>query len=212
MAYLNSPLCHVYMAPMPENLNIAPVFPPERERYIAGTAQKELKNRRYLSWKLLEYAVGQSFGLDFQTLRLGKSPLGKWECDKLYFSLSHTEGMVAAAVSDAPVGLDMENIRVFREKFSHRIPSFLQKIAAETEQDIPPDPDAALSLWTAKESIFKLHGTGKFVPEKISVRDAAVKTCRLSLPEPAILSLCGENAASARYFLVENETLTEYQE
>lgn len=202
-------VCDVYLAPLPETLPEVSLYPPERALEVQSTCHEALQRRRYWGWKLLQTAAERSFGVDFRSLHFEKTSFGKWTCDRFSFSLSYTEGTVAVAVSDAPVGIDLENIRVFQEKFQGRLEQFLQKITVDAEKDIPPDPDAALSLWTAKESVFKLHGTGKFVPEKISVRDAAVKTRRLSLPEPAILSLCGESAAIARYFLLDGEVLTE---
>lgn len=208
---MSQSLCHVYLAPLPHTLPERTLFPPERSLQLQATGHEGLQRQRYWGWKLLEEAIDHSFGLDFQSLHFSKNPFGKWECRELFFSLSYTEGYTAAAVSDRPIGLDVENIRAFREKFQHRRRDFLQKIAAPGESADPSDPDAAIRLWTAKESIFKCCGTGKFVPAQIHAQKFNTVSRPLPLPNPVYLSLCGENAEKARYFLVESEMIREYR-
>lgn len=204
--WLSRPICDVYVAPMPENLTMDAVYPPQREKELQKTTHSGLRAQRYMAWKLLQYAAERSFHVDFASLRFKKSIWGKWTNDKFHFSLSHTEGMVAVAVSNGPVGLDMENIRVFKEKFADRIPALMKKITLGQENALPPTIENALKLWTAKESIFKLRGSGKFVPGKVSTDEAPVEGQCLMLREPVYLSLCGEKVKSARYYLFENSS------
>ncbi len=70
------------------------------------------------------------------------------------FSISHTRGMVAIAVSDnGPVGVDVERVsnRVLRVRERFLSPEELALIADD-------DVTANIVAWTAKEAMFKAEG------------------------------------------------------
>jgi 4'-phosphopantetheinyl transferase len=71
------------------------------------------------------------------------------------FSLSHCRAAVACAVSDSPVGVDIETM-------DHYSPELAARVMSQTEVNrINHSPDPALTftrLWTMKESLFKLTG------------------------------------------------------
>jgi 4'-phosphopantetheinyl transferase len=73
------------------------------------------------------------------------------------FNLSHSRDFVGAAVSDGPVGLDLELVRPYFEKLPARIfsPGELRwfRDRGETRLDF-------FTLWTLKESYYKFLGTG----------------------------------------------------
>jgi len=96
----------------------------------------------------------------------------------IHFSLSHCKGVVGCFLSSAPCGLDIERIRPAKE-------SLVRYCMNEEEcQQIfsSPNPDAAfISLWTQKEAVFKLKGTGinddiKNILSKENVRDISIIT------------------------------------
>lgn len=66
----------------------------------------------------------------------------------VYFSLSHTRGMVLAAVSEAPIGVDVEAER--------EAPPLLLKTMDEQERR----DFEFLDLWVLRESFCKLNGHG----------------------------------------------------
>lgn len=79
----------------------------------------------------------------------------------VYFSLSHTKTAIAVAIDHAPVGIDVETIvspaRISDRHFLDRTmnPAEQQQIAAAD------DPCLAFTeLWTKKEALVKLLGTG----------------------------------------------------
>ena len=88
------------------------LYPKERQAQIENTKNKKLKLQRYFSWKLLEKALHNSFGISIEKCNFTLSDTGKWECDSFYFSISHTKGLVAVAISNRPVGLDLEERQV----------------------------------------------------------------------------------------------------
>ena len=78
----------------------------------------------------------------------------------LHFSLSHTEGEVALAFSRSPVGFDMEKsgrranfLAVAKRFFTSDEVLSIEAFGASTGA-------CFLELWTAKEAVLKLEGTG----------------------------------------------------
>jgi len=105
---------------------------------------------------LLEEVLLREYGISAPQLQLG--PRGKpYLPGGPEFNLSHTHGAVAAAISDSPVGLDVERVRPFHQLVPQRIMSpgeyrwFLER--GERKRDF-------FVLWTLKESYYKLLGDG----------------------------------------------------
>ena len=75
----------------------------------------------------------------------------------IHFSLSHCKKAIGCFVSNKPCGLDIECLRPAKEMLVRYC------MNEEECQQIfsSPNPDAAfISLWTKKEAVFKLKGTG----------------------------------------------------
>lgn len=75
----------------------------------------------------------------------------------MQFSISHCRNAIAVAVWDRPVGIDVESFRKVSDSLMHRTMNKL-----EMEQiAMSEDPRMAFAaLWTKKEAVFKLQGTG----------------------------------------------------
>lgn len=75
-----------------------------------------------------------------------------------HFSLSHSGQWAVCAVSDAPVGVDIDTarctMRVARRFFSPEEAAYLEFLDGSTQKD------ALARLWTAKEAYLKAQGTG----------------------------------------------------
>jgi 4'-phosphopantetheinyl transferase len=74
------------------------------------------------------------------------------------FSISHTRNAVAAAVSDNPVGVDVERIRnvdigIAKRIYSEHEMAWLNDPAADKDYRF-------LEIWTKKEALVKYYGTG----------------------------------------------------
>ncbi len=65
----------------------------------------------------------------------------------IFVSLSHSGGRVAAAVSDRPIGIDIERIRPVSQKLKSRV----YKKIPETDEDF-------FRVWTVKEAYLKATG------------------------------------------------------
>ena len=74
-----------------------------------------------------------------------------------HFSISHCKRGIAVAVSENPIGIDIESIRTFS-------PDLMRKTMNEDEQlritsSAIPEVEF-IRLWTQKEALLKLQGTG----------------------------------------------------
>ena len=76
---------------------------------------------------------------------------------EIHFNISHCKSGIAVAVSDHPVGIDIESYREFSDHL-------LRYTMNEEEQRIIEESDDPVrtftEYWTKKEAVFKLHGTG----------------------------------------------------
>ena len=147
------------------NGDMHPVYPAARQAQLESTKNEVARRQRYSVWKLLEYAVAHSLGLSLEQLTL-ECKNGKWSCKECFFSLSHCDGAVAVAVSDGPVGVDIEP--------ADRAPSpgIARKILTEAElaiyNTLPEESRQSylLEKWCASESLFKGGFDGMFQPRQ----------------------------------------------
>lgn len=80
-----------------------------------------------------------------------------------FFSLSHTKTHVMVAVSDSPVGVDIETARVYSE----RLRSYL--MSEEERRDF-----SLAELWVLRESVFKLLGEGSLREMRFARREGGI--------------------------------------
>ena len=96
---------------------------------------------------------------------------GKLFCNnepQIHFNISHSENLVAVAVCNSPVGIDIETIRKVSLKLAKRVctPKELEyvfdKIPDEEDylSENPTYIKRFLEIWTIKEAYFKCIGTG----------------------------------------------------
>lgn len=173
------PITDLYITLIP-NKSIEVIYPPERQAYINSASNEKLRSQRYFVWKLLEYALNNSFGLDFKKLEFQLGESGKWLLENCYFSLSHSEGVVAVAVSDNPIGLDIE----WAERSVS--PLLYKKILSDREVtefyrlDESERKEYLIKKWTMKESVFKLGVEKTFHPKNLELNNN-VYTGKLNL-------------------------------
>lgn len=176
---MRQPVLAVFTAAIPNEVCVAGVYPPLRNDDIENSASDKVRKEKFCAWKLLEYAFLQVFGKAMREISFTRLPNGKWACDFCYFSLSHSENMVAVALSDAPVGVDIEKITPVKNQAR-----VANKILTDTELAeyqrlaLSPAANEFLSeVWTKKESLFKLgsaddngqeNSPSGFIPRRIS--------------------------------------------
>ena len=120
---------------------------------------------------------------DFVIIReKGKKPYVKEE--NLYFSLSHTKGLIICAVSDRKVGADTEKIRNIKSK-EKIITRFLKKEAKKNISD-----EEFLSQWTRFESIVKYNGEIILNPTELTNDKINITDLKMN---GYIISVCSED-------------------
>ncbi|MBQ7912734.1 MAG: 4'-phosphopantetheinyl transferase superfamily protein [Clostridia bacterium] len=201
---MRAPFLSVYTASIPSHLRVRGVFPSLRNEEISSCSSEKAQKEKYCVWKLLEYALWHAFGKQIQELSFTKLENGKWECDFCYFSLSHSHNAVAVAVSDSPVGVDIERLTAVKNE--KRI---AEKILTEWETEeyrrLALSPENAneflLEVWSKKESLFKTGDYPKFIPNRIETGEEKVQTRKICLDgERYFLSVANKDALQAKFF------------
>ena len=172
-------------------------YTPLRDRDAEHSKQKLLAN------KLLEYALKECYRLNLAEQKIGKSPKGKpyFENIDVKFSKSHTDGMVAVAVSDKEVGVDCQTIKNVSPKLVSRVCNDTEKKFVEASADI----DKAFALvWAKKEALVKLSGEGLSVSLKDI--DTSKVTSFLSTDSYAIAAV-DEIGSKAEFIFVSEEEI-----
>ena len=120
---------------------------------------------RTLAWPLLAAAVRLCWGWE-ELPPVERSPRGKplFAGDAgRWFSLSHSEGLALCALSDAPVGVDVEVVRPRR-------PGLPAYVLSEVErEEFDGSWEDFYRLWTRKESWCKREDAPLFPPREVPV-------------------------------------------
>ena len=136
----------------------------ERQRWAAlsPAARREFAASRALLRDLLRAATGDSQAAWDVSAQAGAAPVvravrGDSAAATVHASLSHRLGWVAAAVSDAPVGIDIECERPSRTDARERAALMLApaELAPWASLAAPQREAALLARWTVKEAWFK---------------------------------------------------------
>ena len=163
------------------------VYPKERMDEILECKNESVRREKYSAWKLLEYAVKDAFSLDFDNLQFTKLDSGQWVCDKCSFSISHSDGVAAVAVSDVSVGVDIEPVRAIDQRLASKV---LTDSEYEYYSSLGEDDRANLLLecWCKKEAIFKATSGSVLLPKTIecSAYHTVVKRMNISQREYVI--------------------------
>ena len=169
-----APIVHVYIAKFPFSVDSEKVVPRAREIEIESCSNLKVRQQKYYVWKLLESALMRSFGLKTGEINITKLDSGKWVCDECHFSLSHSDDFVVVAVSQKPVGVDIE--RCDESRFTDALS---EKVASSREREElrrGGGHEKLAALWTRKEAIFKQSGGNCFQPKDIETSQYSTVT------------------------------------
>ncbi|MBR5854268.1 MAG: 4'-phosphopantetheinyl transferase superfamily protein [Paludibacteraceae bacterium] len=73
------------------------------------------------------------------------------------FSISHCKNAIAVAISETPIGIDIEHLRTAKPELVARTMNEHEQLLIQQAKD----PDWAFTqLWTQKEAVLKMQGTG----------------------------------------------------
>ena len=170
---------------------------PLPDRDIEHSKQKLLAN------KLLEYALRECYGLNLTEQKIRKSPKGKpyFENIDVKFSKSHTDRMVAVAVSDKEVGVDCQTIK-------NVSPKLISRVCNDTEKKFVEESahkyKAFTLIWAKKEALVKLSGEGLAV----SLKDIdTAKVGSYLITEGYAIAAADEAGSKAEFIFVSEEEI-----
>lgn len=113
------------------------------------------KKQRDLADKLLKFALRKHYSLDADSLEI---ELGAWgkpyfaDCD-IFFSKSHTKGMVAVGIGESELGVDCQYVKPVTR-------ALIRRCCSNAELgNVSSCRDFAL-IWAKKEALVKLSGRG----------------------------------------------------
>jgi len=126
---------------------LALMEPKRREQVLAGKNEPRRKAAILGEW-LAKTLLAEQSGLPLEKICILRTEKGKPYAEGLpYFSITHSADYVAVAVSDRPIGIDMERLRPVDPRLAERIGA---------------DPNRFFEEWTAKEAHFKIHSNPNF--------------------------------------------------
>lgn len=109
---------------------------------------------------LAKVVIKKTFGIDIAQQEFAYTEYGKpylLNYPNVHFNISHSGEYVACAVSNKPIGVDIQKIEEYD-------PDVAKRVCNETElKQIEVSLDKAsefTKLWTQKEAVLKMHGTG----------------------------------------------------
>lgn len=191
----------VYVARYPFDTLSSFVPSPRREEIDACKAD-EVAQSKYYVFKLLEIALRDVYGVTLDGCNLTRGKNGNWTCDVCRLSFSHSGDVVAIALSNMPVGIDVEHVDVkrFDNRLQMRIFTDNEKAAAltmtETERAL-----YANRLWTAKEAEFKRYNGQRFVPSDIDTTalNFSTATCQAD-GKPLYVTVAAKDLSGLKYY------------
>ena len=130
---------------------------PQRCDYALRYRQERDQRLCLAAYRLLQRALQLEYGIEELPVFIhddsGK-PLLQGHPD-IHFSLSHCREAVAVALSDRPIGIDIETTEHYSPEVAQRVMNNneMRQIEASARPEV-----AFTRLWTMKESLFKLTG------------------------------------------------------
>lgn len=160
--------------------------------------------------------LGQATGRPYNGLIFGTGEYGKpylMGQPGVEFNLSHTPGAVVVAVSDSPVGVDVERHRTIDTEIAADICSPAERRLLEKACTVPTD--VFFEIWTKKEALLKCLGVG--VVEDLTRIDTCVPSDAVALTTlqtgRVTISVCAASKVPERDFIqiTEMELLGQWQ-
>ena len=128
----------------------------EKVSRLKSVSQKSLSAVVYL---LLRYALATKYGInELVSFEYGKNEKPRLkDFPYIHFNLSHTANAVACALSDSPIGVDVQRISNISDKVAERV--LTKQEFKEFLQACNPG-EFFCKVWTIKESVLKQTGQG----------------------------------------------------
>ncbi len=136
------------------------------------------KKRSILGEALARQGISAKCGILQEEILFGREDYGKPFCKNanVHFNISHSKEMVACAVSENKIGVDIEKMRNLETRITRISCTEDDLLFVFGFNGIPDEFDTEslmrfFRLWTAKEAYFKYCGTGIVKLKDVSYKD-----------------------------------------
>lgn len=132
------------------------------ERQQKCLRYKFVDDRRRMAFgeELLRKLISEEYGVDESDILITNLPSGKPVAEvkgnEVFVSLTHSGNFVACALSNNPVGIDLEVKRDFNPRVLKALCDAEREFVAKSKDEAI----AFLKIWTAKEAYLKMTGEG----------------------------------------------------
>ena len=171
---MNSDFNRVYISILPSQCEGNMLYPESRNFEVYDTNNSKIKLQKYWSWKLLEYAIKNTLNRDIADFHFSKNEFGKWSTNSFKFSITHTDNFVGIAISNNPIGIDIEKISATQSKNFPTRTLTLSELNEYSVISTEEQNSYLITKWTQKEAIFKCFGSDFFIPNTIDTTKFSV--------------------------------------
>ncbi len=153
---------------------------------LEKTRQKRDRLRTVLADALARRMLAEVLGCRTAEVEFSYTETGKpyLKNGGLHFSISHSEDLVAVAIADKPIGVDIEKIRTVIPRTAKKYFCGDERLylfghePRDVDYDSVPTPDVLVrffEIWTAKEAYLKADGEGLSGLRHVNSRSFPVK-------------------------------------
>ena len=137
------------------------------------------RKRSVCAEMLAKKAIADRFSVSPGEVELSADDKGKPVCKnfKIELSLTHSGDYAACAISDVPIGIDIQKIVPYNPRVAGKVCSKAELEAIEKSGDRAAE---FIKLWTKKEAVLKMQGTGFNQSIKDCLDGQRIKTLRFS--------------------------------
>ncbi len=136
--------------------------------------------------------LGKHLKVDSDSLVMCKNEFGKpylKDYPNTHYNISHTKGAIVCAISDEPVGIDIEGVKKFNKRIAER---FFTKSEQDYIFSKKENRDERFAeIWTMKEAYVKWTGNGMVIPfESFDVIDGIIPSLKVLKMKDYVISVC----------------------
>lgn len=167
MTVMNSDINKLFLVPLNESLDseqyetLSLLIAPDKKARLDNYKSDIDKKLGLYADLLARVAIHQDLNIENSDIEFGANSYGKpflINNQDYHFNISHTRNMIALAISDNAVGVDVEKIREIDTGISKRFFTLREQNHIEKAQD--DLYERFFEIWTKKEAYIKYIGKG----------------------------------------------------
>jgi len=132
----------------------------EKQECILKQKIKQNADNMLIGEILAKTVIKMTFGIDIAKQKFSYTEHGKpylMNYLDVHFNISHSGEYVACCVSDKPIGVDIQKIGEYSSDIAKRVCNEKELVQIEDSSDKASE---FTKLWTQKEAVLKMYGTG----------------------------------------------------